>query len=55
LPAPSTVVATGWQLTRTGELPMHLAISLRRVAIGLSIGAWKQELLDELLSAEPSQ
>ncbi|MBV9577993.1 MAG: ABC transporter permease subunit [Chloroflexi bacterium] len=39
MPAPSAVLATGWSLTRSGELPQHLAISLRRVVIGLSIGA----------------
>jgi sulfonate transport system permease protein len=39
LPAPSAVAATAWNLTQSGELPQHLAISLRRVAIGLSLGA----------------
>jgi sulfonate transport system permease protein len=39
MPAPSAVLATGWTLTQSGELPTHLAISLRRVVIGLSIGS----------------
>jgi sulfonate transport system permease protein len=39
LPAPSAVAASAWSLTASGELPQHLLISLRRVAIGLSIGA----------------
>jgi sulfonate transport system permease protein len=39
LPAPSQVVKVAWDLTRTGELPTHLLVSLRRVAVGLAIGA----------------
>ena len=38
LAAPSTVVATGWQLLATGELQNHLLVSLGRVARGLGIG-----------------
>lgn len=37
-PAPTEVVAAGWELISTGELWQHLAASARRVAIGLSIG-----------------
>ncbi|GAA0798913.1 ABC transporter permease subunit [Spirilliplanes yamanashiensis] len=39
LPAPSTVLTTAWDLTRSGELPEHLLISLRRATAGLAIGA----------------
>jgi sulfonate transport system permease protein len=39
LPAPSSVGVTAWNLTRTGELPHHLWESLKRAAIGLTIGA----------------
>jgi sulfonate transport system permease protein len=39
LPAPSSVGATAWHLTETGELPRHLWESLKRAAIGLAIGA----------------
>ncbi|MBV8718508.1 MAG: ABC transporter permease subunit [Chloroflexi bacterium] len=39
LPAPSAVAVTAWSLIVSGELPQHLLVSLRRVAIGLSIGA----------------
>jgi sulfonate transport system permease protein len=38
LAAPSTVVATAWQLISTGELQNHLLVSLDRVARGLGIG-----------------
>jgi sulfonate transport system permease protein len=38
LPAPSTVLETAWNLTRTGELPTHLWESLKRAAVGLAIG-----------------
>jgi len=38
LPAPSTVLATGWRLARSGDLGSHLADSLTRAALGLLIG-----------------
>lgn len=38
LAAPSTVLATAWDLLRSGELPYHLFVSLGRVAAGLGIG-----------------
>ena len=38
LAAPSTVLATAWQLLATGELENHLLVSLDRVARGLGIG-----------------
>jgi sulfonate transport system permease protein len=38
LPAPSAVLAAGWQLTLTGELPRNLAISFWRAAAGFAIG-----------------
>jgi len=39
LPAPSSVGTTAWRLTETGELPHHLAESVKRAAVGLAIGA----------------
>ena len=39
LPAPSSVGTTAWQLTETGELPHHLWESVKRAAVGLTIGA----------------
>jgi sulfonate transport system permease protein len=38
LPAPSTVLRTGWRLTADGTLGAHLADSLTRAAAGLLIG-----------------
>ncbi|MEV4640678.1 ABC transporter permease [Actinoplanes sp. NPDC049548] len=38
LPAPSTVLRTGWRLTADGTLAAHLAESLTRAAAGLLIG-----------------
>ena len=38
LASPTTVASTGWDLTRSGELPDALLVSLRRVAIGLLLG-----------------
>jgi len=38
LPAPSTVLATGWRLARDGTLGDHLLGSLTRAAVGLAIG-----------------
>ena len=37
--APSSIVASAWELTATGDLPFDLAISLARVAAGFAIGA----------------
>ena len=38
LPAPSTVLQTGWRLARDGTLGDHLLDSLTRALIGLAIG-----------------
>jgi sulfonate transport system permease protein len=38
LASPGEVARTGVELIRTGELPDHLAVSLRRAAAGLAIG-----------------
>jgi len=38
LAAPVTVIETGWDLLKTGELQVHLWVSLGRVARGLGIG-----------------
>lgn len=60
LAAPSTVLATGWDLLKDGELQQHLWVSLGRVLRGLSIGVsvgvvlallsglfrWGEDLLD---------
>jgi sulfonate transport system permease protein len=37
--APSAILATAWDLTRTGELPFNLLVSLTRVAAGFIIGS----------------
>jgi len=38
LAAPSTILASVWDLLMSGELPYHLLISLRRVVFGLGLG-----------------
>jgi len=38
LAAPTTILATAWHLTATGELGHHLLVSLARVSLGLAIG-----------------
>ena len=38
LPAPSAVIAAGWRLTRSHELPLHLWESFKRATVGLAIG-----------------
>jgi sulfonate transport system permease protein len=38
LAAPSAILATAWDLTVSGELPYHMLVSLRRVALGLGLG-----------------
>jgi sulfonate transport system permease protein len=38
LASPSTVASTAWDLTRSGELPEALLVSLRRVVLGLLLG-----------------
>ena len=38
LASPATVASTAWDLTKSGELPDALLVSLRRVAIGLLLG-----------------
>ena len=38
-PAPSAIFAEGGRMLKTGELWMHLSISLERIAIGFALGA----------------
>ena len=38
LASPLTILATGWGLVVSGELPMNMAVSLERVAAGLAVG-----------------
>lgn len=38
LPAPSAVVAAGWTLTLSGELPHHMGVSFLRAMAGLVVG-----------------
>jgi sulfonate transport system permease protein len=38
LPAPSSVIATAWDLARSGDLFVHLGVSLLRAAAGFVIG-----------------
>lgn len=63
LPAPSAVFEVGWQLSATGELWQHLAISTWRAMVGFVIGggiglvlglitglsAWGEKLLDSTI------
>jgi NitT/TauT family transport system permease protein/sulfonate transport system permease protein len=39
LPAPSTIVESGWSLVTTGELPRHFAASLWRAVVGFISGS----------------
>ncbi len=39
VPAPSTVLHTLAAMTRTGELPYHVAVSVRRIMMGFLLGA----------------
>ncbi len=39
IPAPSTVIHTLAAMTRTGELPYHVGVSLRRIVLGFLLGA----------------
>jgi sulfonate transport system permease protein len=38
LPAPSDVIAAGWRMTLSGELPHNIAVSFRRAASGFLLG-----------------
>jgi ABC-type nitrate/sulfonate/bicarbonate transport system permease component len=39
MPSPLRIFATGWELIQTGELFVHIAASLYRLAIGYALGA----------------
>jgi len=45
LAAPSTILASAWDLLVSGELPYHLLVSLRRVVFGLGLGVGTGGLL----------
>jgi len=65
LAAPSTVLSTAWDLTRSGQLGEALLVSLQRVVVGLVLGVlaglclglasglsrWGELLLDPVLQA----
>ena len=38
LPSPASVLAAGWRLTRSGELPANIGISFLRASAGLAVG-----------------
>jgi sulfonate transport system permease protein len=38
LPSPASVLAAGWRLTRSGELPVNMGISFCRAMAGLIVG-----------------
>ena len=38
LPSPTAVLVAGWQMTVTGELPHHMAVSFLRAMAGLAVG-----------------
>src|ERR1044071_3548335 len=39
IPPPSVVAGTAWTMLRTGELFVHVAISLRRILMGFVLGS----------------
>jgi ABC-type nitrate/sulfonate/bicarbonate transport system permease component len=39
IPPPSVVAGTAWAMVRTGELFVHVAISLRRILVGFALGS----------------
>ncbi len=39
LPPPTAVLADGWAMVESGEIFLHLAASLRRIAAGFTLGA----------------
>lgn len=43
LPAPSDVLAAGWRMTLTGELPGHIAVSFRRAISGFLLGVIRED------------
>ncbi len=51
LPPPSRIGATLWELARTGELAMHAAATLWRVAAGFALGAVVGTVLGALSGA----
>ncbi len=53
LSSPSDVASTAWDLTRSGELPDALAVSLRRVALGLLLGVTTGTVLGLLSGLSP--
>jgi NitT/TauT family transport system permease protein len=53
LPAPTTIVRSGWALLITGELPRHLGASLLRAAIGFAGGSLLAVLLGVAMAQLP--
>src|SRR6266511_529622 len=57
LPAPLSVLATMWEMTRSGELPWAVLVSLNRVVQGFVYGAlagavrWIEDVLDPWVAA----
>lgn len=39
IPPPSVIVAALWKMVQSGELPFHIAVSVRRILIGFVVGS----------------
>ncbi len=53
LPAPSAILETLWQLTRSGEIFPHIGITLYRVALGFLLGSVVATILGALTGYSP--
>ena len=53
LPAPSAILETLWQLTRSGEIFPHIGITLYRVALGFLLGSTVATILGALTGYSP--
>lgn len=52
-PAPSSILADGWQTVRTGELWANLRVSLARILVGFALGAIPGAALGILMGLIP--
>lgn len=52
-PAPSSILADGWQTVRTGELWANLRVSLARILVGFALGAIPGAVLGILMGLIP--
>ncbi|HKX19393.1 MAG TPA: ABC transporter permease [bacterium] len=52
-PAPSSILADGWQTVRTGELWANLRVSVARILVGFALGAIPGAVLGILMGLIP--